>query len=378
MVSRNLETHREVNVSYDTTTISRSLCYIYDDHPPIHCSELHSCNHEPLQLSTRLTRSRNIIAHFAGWLDPIPIGSTDSLASGIESYEIRIYEVTSATPTTLMRDRSSVGATYKLSKNTTSVSIELPEKNPMLYAILLEVKDFADNVHHARRFVLYDNTSVIKINSGYPLRVITASNETRYRWQINHGKLCYDWDQRYYNDPLKSNNPFYQIERDTYNKIVGRYEQTSGILPTNGTENVYGVTKFYYSIQKDGYHIMSGSVVNISLEKLCIQSTIVDGDEFTLELQANDIMNHKLNDTVSVFIDRSVPEITDIWLSRDGTKQLYVHHSTDLSKMVIHFKAFDTHSGIREIKWAFGIYENRTVIIKKNLGVINVVSETIY
>jgi hypothetical protein len=48
-----------------------------------------------------------------------------------------------------------------------------------------------------------------------------------------------------------------------------------------------------------------------------------------------------LNDSVSVNIDTSVPEITDIWLVRDGQEQIYVHHSSDLSLMSIRFKSFD-------------------------------------
>jgi hypothetical protein len=31
--------------------------------------------------------------------------------------------------------------------------------------------------------------------------------------------------------------------------------------------------------------------------------------------------------------------------------------------------AFDIHSGLREVKWAFGVYENNTVLIEKAVAV---------
>ncbi|CAC5398098.1 unnamed protein product [Mytilus coruscus] len=94
-----------------------------------------------------------------------------------------------------------------------------------------------------------------------------------------------------------------------------------------------------------------------------------DGDTFEFRLQSRDIMNNTLNDSVQVYIDSSVPEIKNIWLVSKTQKQLYVHHSSDLSSMQFEFKAFDVQSGVREIKWSFGIYENKTVLIEKAIGV---------
>jgi hypothetical protein len=37
--------------------------------------------------------------------------------------------------------------------------------------------------------------------------------------------------------------------------------------------------------------------------------------------------------------------------------------------MTIKFKSFDIHSGLREVKWAFGVYENKTVLIEKAVGI---------
>ncbi|CAC5398099.1 unnamed protein product [Mytilus coruscus] len=120
-----------------------------------------SCSKEPLQISSRLTKSRYIKVSFSDWFDPHPEHGITSLASGIESYELSIHEVSESTPNVLMRDTRRIPQPHNRTKYQKEMAIVLPQKNPVLYAILLEVKDRADNVRQARRFVLYDNTSVV-------------------------------------------------------------------------------------------------------------------------------------------------------------------------------------------------------------------------
>ncbi|CAG2236399.1 unnamed protein product [Mytilus edulis] len=371
LVSKNLIHHTTHNVSYEKTENLKSLCYIYDIVVPTHCNENNTCKEEPLVLSHRVTNSRIIDVSFKGWMDPYPSGGLTSLASGVETFEINIYEVVESTQNTLMRHSKSVGS-KNITINTTSVTVELPAgKQMMLYCILLEVKDGASNAMYARRFVLYDNSSIIKINSRYPFSITSASKNTAFKWQTNHGYICYSWKNRFFNGKYKSNNPFRPIKSDSYGKLLGIYDQTKGLLPINGTQHVNGLTEFYYSLVQNNKEdvLKSDKVHNLTSETLCVHPVMNDGDIFTLKLQAKDIMNHTLNDSATVFIDRSVPEISDIWLVRDGQEQLYVHHSKDLSKMHIQFKSFDVHSGLKQVRWSFGIYENKTTLIDKTLPV---------
>ncbi|CAC5378371.1 unnamed protein product [Mytilus coruscus] len=351
-------------IPYEKTEKSRQLCYIYDREPPVFCPQSGNCPVEPVTLSKRLTTSSHITVFFRGWSD----NGSSVLASGIESYAVSVYEVKEATPETLMRDNTAVAGPYNCSKDITEVDIQLPEKNPMLYAVLLEVKDKANNVGYARRFVLYDNSSYVVKNANIPFRVVSASNKTHFTWQVHHGSICYSWDNRFLNNRYKKSNPLRPIKSE--NSIPGVYDQISGLLPVKGTENVNGLINFYYALFRNDINVVaSGKVMNFTSQSLCLKSSINDGDTFLLRLQARDIMNHTLNDSIQVHIDRSVPEIADIWLIRNGTKQLYVHHNSDLSTIYLEFKAFDLHSGIREIKWAFGIYENNTVLIEKAIAV---------
>ena len=357
------------NISYDKTETSRTLYYIYDVEPPRHCGGYRKCNTEPIMLSTRLKRSKKLTVTFDDWVDPNPSSDHTDLASGIKSYEINIYEVIDSTTTEQMRATTSLKV-YKLPNNVTTTEIDLPEKTiAMLYAVLLEVTDHANNVRQARRFVLYDNSSVIVRNGVIPFRVESASNKTDFKWQVTHGELCFSWKNRFFNNHYIKINPFRSIKPEGQNAIHGKYDQMSGLIPVGGTQNVNGITEFYYSLEKNDKEIvLNGKVFNFTSETICLVTNMIDGDVFKFNIQARDIMNHTLNDTVTVNIDESVPQITDMWLVRDGNKQLYVHHDTDLSLMSFQFKAFDKHSGIKEMKWAFGVYENKTVLIEKGVG----------
>ena len=53
-----------------------------------------------------------------------------------------------------------------------------------VYAVVLAVKDKAGNYKVARRFLIFDNTSVITINSGEDkqLVVLSAAENTTHTW----------------------------------------------------------------------------------------------------------------------------------------------------------------------------------------------------
>ena len=346
---------------------SKQICYTYDRMVPVHCSQKGTCTLDPMTLSKRLTSSRGIRVNIKGWFDPYPPNGHQSLASGIEIFEINIYEVTQSTSTTLMRGTQPMG-NYTLEPNVTEVGITLPDKNPMLYSIFLEVKDRANNVRQAGRFVLFDKSSTVVKYDRKPFRVASASTQTSFKWQVNNEKLCFSWKDRFHNSESRNNNLLRPLKLE--DKLQGQYDQIVGPLPVNGTQNVNGLIEFNYFLNKNNNTaVLNGKVSNFMSESVCLIAHIDDGDIFTFEIQAKDIMNHTLNDSVSVNIDTTVPEITDIWLVRGGQEQIYVHHSSDLSLMTIKFKSFDIHSGLREVKWAFGVYENKTVLIEKAVGI---------
>ncbi|CAG2189853.1 unnamed protein product [Mytilus edulis] len=241
-VSKDVTTDAVKHIPYEKTENSMQLCYIYDREPPVFCPKRSNCPVEPVTLSKRLTTSSHITVSFRGWSD----NRSSVLASGIESYTISVYEIKEATPETLMRDTTAVAGPYNCSKDETEVEIQLPEKNPMLYAVLLEVKDKANNVGYARRFVLYDNSSYIVKNDNIPFRVVSASNKSHFTWQVHHGSICFSWEYRFFNNRYKKSNPLRLIKSE--NLIEGIYDQISGILPVTGMNNVNGLTDFFYAL----------------------------------------------------------------------------------------------------------------------------------
>ena len=56
--------------------------------------------------------------------------------------------------------------------------------------------------------------------------------------------LCVDWRDRFYNTDMYRNNLLMPVVTDTGREIHGRYDQTSGLLPVSGTDNVQGILAF--------------------------------------------------------------------------------------------------------------------------------------
>lgn len=163
----------------------------------------------------------------------------------------------------------------------------------MLYAVLLTVKDKANNMRRARRFVLYDNSTVI-VSSDH------SFNITEFMHHNNSSQLCISWTKRFHNNKFKFNNFLDPIRPDT--AIKGIYDQEVGLLPINGTKNVNGLTAFYFTFMRNNKNVSTGKLKEISHQSVCLTSEIKDGDIITFHLKVEDIMNHTLNDSVTVYI----------------------------------------------------------------------------
>ncbi|XP_069134690.1 uncharacterized protein [Argopecten irradians] len=240
----------------------------------------------------------------------------------------------------------------KLSPVNISIPSNLP--NPAMYAIFLEVTDVANNVRQARRFVMFDNSSTVTSRDDKPFYSTTASQKTNHKWQTNLGQICYSWTDKYYNDKFHTLNLLKPIRDDPHGLISGVYEQTTGILPVSGTENIHGITRFYYTLRREGHILNQTKVPDFTSQTLCVSPKLTDGETCRLDLVAEDIFNQTYADSLVTYIDSSGPEIFDVWLVRDGYERFYVHYSNDLSKMILAFKSLDVHSGIYSVDWSLG------------------------
>ena len=338
---------------YRKTRQTKVICFRYDDAPPAHCKALKNCSSDPLYVKNKVVRSPSIWLYFQDWLDPIPAQGNSSRASSIESYQVIVHE----TIASLNRVQIDSGIVFTKKVNFSVTSMEIPtlSDKPKLYCITLEVKDVADNVKQARRFVLYDNTSYIEIKQGKPLYVNSASSGTNYTWQTHHSDICLYWKKHFFNKFYLDNQLLNPIEPDQHGLISGVYDQIDGVLPISGTANVYGVVKYTFFWRLNNGNFSNGNdVPNIKNQSYCKHFDLRDGQTFTFKVMATDIANNTCEDSTFVHIDRTVPHIKNMWLQKGDHRSVFVHDSRELSSMNLYFEALDPHSGLLNVKWAFG------------------------
>ncbi|XP_071081006.1 uncharacterized protein [Haliotis cracherodii] len=346
------------NNRFNSLEESKTICFRYDNVSPVHCtkdSRFPCSSASPLRLSTRATKSPNITVGVSGWIDPYPESGKQEQASGVKYFKVEVYGMKLLGLDTLDVDYANrVFILDELKGNNVNISVSLPVE-PAMYVTYLEVHDVAGNVRFARRFLLYDNSSKLEVMTTRVLRVISASVDSRYTWQIHHGNIQLDWNERYHNDHYVKNDYFCHMKPDTSNAISGVYDQVTGILPVMGTESIHGITSFKYQwCLNNGSNTSWESVPDFINQSLSLSLNLTDGETYEVWIEAQDIMLNTIAESVVVHIDRSVADIADTWLVRDGTSQIYVHNNTDLSTMVLQFRAWDVHSGITSVLWALG------------------------
>ncbi|XP_060565943.1 uncharacterized protein LOC132724974 [Ruditapes philippinarum] len=353
--SKNIITHTTSDaVPYQKVRNTRELCYKYDISPAMHCREKGHCSYYPIQFESRVTRSTDIDVRFIGWFDPVPSGGKSNQASSIESYQLTVNEVTVSTHNIQVNYLSRV-YTKKVDFNTKRISLNLTSEKPRLYCLTLEVKDVADNVKQARRFILYDNSSFIETWDDKPFYVTSASIQTNYKWQTHHHDICLNWKDHFLNRFYFDNPLLDPIAPEPHGLVSGIYEQNDGLLPVSGTPNVYGIVQTLVSwTLNDGSPSTEIKVPNFQNQSFCKDLKVKDGQTYTIFIRSIDIANNTFIENKTVHIDRSVPHINNIWLVKDGNKVLLVDTMTDFSKMYLQFEALDPHSGVRQIEWAFG------------------------
>ncbi|XP_062601523.1 neurogenic locus notch homolog protein 2-like [Saccostrea cucullata] len=167
---------------YRTTQSSYEVCMRRDSAAPKHCLEDNSCTkNEVILFENRITNSADLNISLNGWFDPYRY--TPEEASGIQSYSITIHDMKEVDKSTLSMDEGSL-LTLNISSEVDS--IQLPDKQPALYGVSLNILDNAGNFKQARRFVLFDNSSEIQINAENKLIVYTGNKATNFTWQTNH------------------------------------------------------------------------------------------------------------------------------------------------------------------------------------------------
>jgi len=305
-------------VPYTKTVSNRRICYRYDDIPPEHCSVTGSCSSEPLHLDHRISRDPIHTVWFTGWSDPVPTRGTPVTSSKIESYEIRVNEVLPGKGIHKV-DYTNNFLSMKVNHTTTEMVLNLTSDKPHLYCLTLEVKDVADNVRQCRRFLLVDETTFIETHPDQPFQFTSAAQDTGFNWQTHHNDICLSWKEYFFNRFYFDNELFNGVDAAPNGLITGSYEQISGELPVSGTPYVHGIVKYMVSWKlNDRPFSPEIEVPNFLNQTLCKQLPVIDGETYVFNVRPVDIVGNTYNESRTLFIDQSVPQITEIWLEKDG------------------------------------------------------------
>ena len=353
---------------YEKTLLAEKRCFLYDATAPHHCTETpeyEPCNVEPdpLILESRISKTPNIDVQWQGWIDAYLNNSYSVHHSGIEFFTVIVNEVVNSN--NVLKVDTNVIFTQTVNSSTTQLTLEIPTPlTPKLYCVTLEVKDFADNVGKARRFLLYDNTSYLSYSDdSSKFYFNSGSADSDYKWQSHHNDTCVTWKDYFYNQFYLENNLLAEIEPDPHGFISGIYEQVDGELPVSGTPNVHGIVKFTFAYATNGGPFSAETEVSdIQSQTYCKTLDPMDGDNVTVRIRAVDILGNEYADNRTVFIDASAALLENVGLARGGVRMFTVHHETDLSTMDLQLDTFDPDSGIKLIEWEFGESDNRQVL----------------
>ncbi|KAL4218489.1 hypothetical protein ACF0H5_023223 [Mactra antiquata] len=349
-----------VAIPYRKIKQTEQVCYRFDSSKPMHCKEKDLCNKEPLTVSRTITSSsiQTIYVDMGSWFDPVPARGKAIQASQIESYEIRVNEVNPSSDVSTVYYTKTIFS-RKTTADVNEMTLNLTSDSPRLYCITLEVTDVAKNPRQARRFILYDNTTFIESRNDKPFIVSSASSQTEFKWQTHHHDICLSWKDHFFNRYYLDNKLLNPIAPEPNGLIQGVYEHLQAPLSVNGTPNTDGIISFMVAWNVNGDSFSKEVKVSDFLNQtFCKNVGVKDGDIYTFQIRPIDIVGHTYAENRTVGIDRSVPHIKNIWLTKAGYLPLFVHDSRDLSKMVFTFDAIDPHSGISSIKYSFGVADD--------------------
>jgi hypothetical protein len=357
---------------YDETETDAEKCFRFDFVSPDHCRNQNPpCALDPLDIGERVQRHRSITAVFQGHFDPPPPGNVTG-PSLIQKYLVQVHQV--QVNANSQKVNSGADQKYEVLAGTEVLEFEIdPITSPMLYSIYLHIVDTARNARIMRRFVLIDNTSSLALDDENPLKPISASPSTGYRWQVNLRPIIVNWVEHFYNDWFIHTNHLLPIEPDKH--VEGIFDQIEGTLPVNGTPNVHGIISFNYKFDKWSPTSNQSSTYQeipdvIAQQVVLTELQIEDGDTVEVSVLAEDINGNTIDDSFRVFVDSSPPILQNLWLVKDGYKQLFIHTSKDLTEMDFVFEAFDPHSSLKTVKWTLGTTPKGSDIGKGALPVV--------
>jgi hypothetical protein len=306
-----------------------------------------------------------------GWFDPIPNGGDSINIADIAMYEVEAWEIVAQSSAQL--PMSTINH-LSVTQDSVITSITLPIE-PMLYAVILTVKDNADNIREARRLVLYDASSTIELDSGLQMNAQTGVASAQYVWQDNNNEVIWRWDGFFYNSYYKVHDVLKPITQDT-TRWSGDFEQLTGVLNVLGTDNIDGLVIFeYYQADNEDYVPTANEFTQVTNteyvdESMHVVSSCSDGDKYIMWMKVTDIMSRTRTEFCNIYVDSSPPILTQFGIENNGHDMLFVHSTDDWTHMVLEYEAFDLHSNIYTMQWTLGTSPDASDVGSGSMAVV--------
>ena len=346
---------------YSGLTDHVTASFLFDRVPPVHCSvesaiDCPACitSSSMLSVGSKVTKQSTLMVTWDGWYDTAG-------GSGISHFTLEIYQMeikgeylaeTAIPFNRQLFDPQDNSYTFNLNASS-------------LISVVLYVHDVAGNYRITRRFVLYDDSSIVNIDSNYPLYFPHAVNTGHNLWKtVNKDQLFCNWTGHFYNSFIRKRPLLKRISpfRQSIDRI---YDQPpTGMLDLDGTVNHDGIVNYKFAIsyglnpqvpRHSAFHNVPTRATGLDLwQHYTISTSTNDGNHITVWVKAVDIWGNSQIDSIMIHVDFSIPYISNLWLTRDREIGLTFLHSTELRTLKIAFSVEDLHSGIIKAFWKLG------------------------
>ncbi|XP_063420687.1 uncharacterized protein LOC134705902, partial [Mytilus trossulus] len=266
---------------YSGKTRENVINFKFDYEVPVHCiGDSTPClEKSPLRLEEDITKNP-ITPHWDGWRDEL---------SGILRYSVEFWRMEYSLDYMQLREplitQTSNPVPDYLQEVNFTTPLQFPTFSPSkpgVYSCILEVSDKANNSQYARRFVIFDKTSLVTTRNHNPLYCSSASKSTNFTWQttINdengQTRINIAWKDHFVNlvheeghflSPVLSYEPRLTDggRRIDYKKIYPAFDDNEGSRTRNAISNVNSIVLFEFAHQIPPVIICSLNWENSSL-----------------------------------------------------------------------------------------------------------------
>ncbi|XP_033097255.1 uncharacterized protein LOC117101388, partial [Anneissia japonica] len=285
------------------------LTFTFDLDDPYHCITSYECQSTMLHLESDVTTENYILVRWSDWVDSV---------SGIGEFTLKLYRIEIQGSTLKeVKEESELKFTDQ-----SEMQVDLLLPDPGLYSLILEVRDRAMNTKLARRFVLFDNVNPPQLRFENPIVVRSASgDEINWLTSIENVKLLLDWGSRFWSRFVHENSLLNEI--DEYVGVNVEYDQFNGTRGRPSVNNNMGIIRFeIISTIIRGDSIINRQYLNVHLnithEFTYNADEIQNGDELVFLVIAWDIFNRSVEDSKSIKVESTPPEIINSSVLQNG------------------------------------------------------------